>query len=62
MCAFSNGLFGLGYGTPDEPNNNPNTEKVENLLGSIELNIYDDIMHRLKDLASNISDVDGSIK
>ena len=61
MCAFSNGLFGLGYGTPDEPNNNPNTEKVENLLGSIELNIYDDIMHRLKDLASNISDVDGSI-
>lgn len=58
MSPFSEGMFGLGYGQPDKPDNEPDPQKVMDILDGLNLKTVESIMQRLTGVAKQLEDTD----
>ena len=61
MPSFDGGLFGLGFGSPDNTEAEPDITKLSDALNNIDNKIYDGIIERIQEPAKILGDLDTKV-
>ena len=61
MPSFDGGLFGLGFGSPEEPQNDPDVSGLADILNALDDKVYEDIVNRIQDPANLLVKLDEAI-
>ena len=62
MSPFSNDMFSLGFGSPEEPDGQPDPSKVINALEKLDIKVLESLMNSLQDNGAILAKVDGKTK
>jgi hypothetical protein len=61
MSPFPDGMFNLGYGSPDPENELPDPQPVIDLISKVEGKVIDSIIDGLKDLGTTLNKLDNKV-